>query len=307
MRMTIREAADRSRSADDFFHHLERAGVLVRRRFSEHTPDQVTGYAVTVPGHTGTDGQPRWYKGGSLADDLSWPRLHHRWNPTAETSGRCEWPSPDLTDEERQAFYDDAARATAYATAQLRRYAVINPHAARDAAWAASDTLHVAARALGNPHLRRAADAYDRAARAPYGRIPQPTPAGDGLRTSARLLAMAGLIGDPTTVNILVLVTNLITLMETVAHLHQAQQRTAQATAARTAGNHLRRAGQPSEAATPWLPDTHRAPTAFDLAMADFPMPWSPATPEGPEGASEQRPHRPQRSISVYGTSRPAR
>jgi hypothetical protein len=59
MRMTIREAADRSRSADDFFHHLERAGVLVRRRFSEHTPDQVTGYAVTVPGHTGTDGQPR--------------------------------------------------------------------------------------------------------------------------------------------------------------------------------------------------------------------------------------------------------
>ncbi|MDB4873014.1 MAG: hypothetical protein JWL97_4018 [Gemmatimonadales bacterium] len=37
-----RKAADRSQAADNFFHHLERAGILVRRRFSQHTPDQVT-------------------------------------------------------------------------------------------------------------------------------------------------------------------------------------------------------------------------------------------------------------------------
>jgi hypothetical protein len=307
LRTTVREAADQSRSADDFFDHLERAGIWVRRRFSQHTPDQVTGYAVTLPGHTGTDGQPRWYGGGSLADDLSWPRLHYRWNLTTEGSSRYEPVPPDFTPDERQAFYDDAARAAAYATAQLRRYAVINPQAARDATWAASGTLHVAAEALGNPHLRRAADTYDRAARTPYGQIPKPTPAGNGLRTAARLLAMAGVIGDQTTVNILVLVTNLIALIETIAHLHQAQQRTAQATAARTAGNHLRHVGQRSEGATPWLPARHRAPTAFELAMADFPTPWSLAISPVPGSTPGQNPHGPHRGTAPPRASRPGR
>src|ERR1019366_6918683 len=48
--------------------------------------------------------------------------------------------------------------------------------AAADAAWAAGDTLHVAAAALGSRVIRQAATAYDRAARAPYGRIPRPPP-----------------------------------------------------------------------------------------------------------------------------------
>ena len=41
-----------------------------------------------------------------------------------------------------------------------------DPAEAADAAWAAADMLHVAARALRDPHLRCAADSYDRAARA---------------------------------------------------------------------------------------------------------------------------------------------
>jgi hypothetical protein len=55
--------------------------------------------------------------------------------------------------------------------------------------WAAADTMHAAARALGNTELWRAADAYDRAARLPYGRIPAPHPVGNTLRATARLLA----------------------------------------------------------------------------------------------------------------------
>src|SRR5258708_4225177 len=75
---------------------------------------------------------------------------------------------------------------------------------------------------VNTPHLPRAADPYDRAARPPYGHLPKKPPAGEGLRTAARLLALAGLIGDKPTVAILPLVTNLIALMETVAHLHDA-------------------------------------------------------------------------------------
>jgi len=70
--------------------------------------------------------------------------------------------------------------------------ASVNPVAAADAAWAAADTLHVAARALRNRHLRYAADSYDRAARAPYGRLPQRSREGDQLRRTTRLIALAG-------------------------------------------------------------------------------------------------------------------
>jgi hypothetical protein len=38
---------------------------------------------------------------------------------------------------------------------------------AADAAWAAADTLHVAASALGSRVLRQPADAHDRASRPP--------------------------------------------------------------------------------------------------------------------------------------------
>ena len=42
-------------------------GVLVRPRFSEINPGQVTGYAVALAGHVGENGAPRWYGGGGLA------------------------------------------------------------------------------------------------------------------------------------------------------------------------------------------------------------------------------------------------
>src|SRR5690606_29427971 len=129
---------------------------------------------------------------------------------------------------------DDAARAAAHATAQIRRHLATNPYAAADACWAASDVLHVAAKATGNQHLHRAADAYDRAARAPYGRIPRPSSAGNALRTAARLLALSG-AGERAAVDTLMLVSRLMILLETIAQLRELQQRQAQADAARVA------------------------------------------------------------------------
>ncbi|WP_433155779.1 hypothetical protein ACQPZ8_32405 [Actinomadura nitritigenes] len=86
-----------------------------------------------------------------------------------------------------------------------------------------------AAKATGNRHLHRAADAYDRAARAPYGRIPTPTPAGDALRTAARLLARTGVIKNRTVVSAVLLIANLVALLDTIAELRHLQQRRAQA------------------------------------------------------------------------------
>jgi hypothetical protein len=120
-----------------------------------------------------------------------------------------------FTAVERDAVWEHAARAAADAAAQIRLLSGTDSAAAADTAWAASDTLHVAAAALGSRILAQAADAYDRAARTPHGRIPQPTPAGNQLRRAARLIsASASLAKDPALAP-LVLITRLGAL---VAH-----------------------------------------------------------------------------------------
>ena len=234
LRRQVTTAAAAAGSEHEFFARLDQAGVLVRKRFSVKNPGQVTGYSVALPGDTTKDGGPVWYGGGKLAADLSWPKLRQRWTPHRATPGAA-----GLTAEERNAVWDHAARAAADAAAQIRNLAWTDPAAAADAAWATSDTLHVAAAVLGSRILRQAADAYDRAARSPYGRIPPPTPAGNQLRQAARLLsAFAYLTGDRSMAPI-VLITRLAALAEAVAELRDAQQHAAQAAAARAAAEQL--------------------------------------------------------------------
>jgi len=111
------------------------------------------------------------YGGGRLAADLTWPRLRQRW------AGPRAAPGDPFTPAERTAVWEHAARVAADATAQIHALVGTDPAAAADAAWAASDTLHTAAAALGSRVLRQAADAYDRAARAPTAasrRLPRP-------------------------------------------------------------------------------------------------------------------------------------
>ena len=135
------------------------------------------------------------------------------------------------------------AQVVDHASAHIRGLlAGDDPGAAADAAWATSDTLHAAAAALGSRILRQAADAYDRAARAPYGRTPAPTPAGDGLRRAARLLSAYGYITSDPSFRPLVLIIRLAVLAEAVADLRQSQQHAAQAAGALRAAQQLRAA-----------------------------------------------------------------
>ena len=241
LRVTLRRhvaaAAAGARSEPEFFAALARRGVQVRLRHSEHTPGQVTGYAVTMPGaRTAADG-PVWFGGGKLAPDLTLPKLRHRWNgQTAGPAGRAAGP---LTPAERAAIWDHVTRTAAGATEQIRQLSVTDPGRAADAAWAAADTFHAAASALGSRALRQAADCYARAARAPYGRVPYRTRAGDGLRGAARLLALAApAAGDPVLTQI-ALIVRLIALAQAVADLRVAQRHAAQAAAARAAAGRL--------------------------------------------------------------------
>ncbi|MFI5068127.1 MAG: relaxase/mobilization nuclease domain-containing protein, partial [Streptosporangiales bacterium] len=104
LRNRVTAAADQAQDETGFFAKLREAGVLVRPRFSEINPGEVTGYAVTLPGHTGPDGAPRWYGGGRLADGLTLPQLRRRWNQDRTSTGPRAG-SFRFTTPEREAFY----------------------------------------------------------------------------------------------------------------------------------------------------------------------------------------------------------
>src|SRR5262249_9561243 len=237
LRRVAHTAAAGASSEQECFARLEAAGVLVRKRFSQRDPGQVTGYAVAKPGHVNGQGAPVWFGGGKLAADLTQPKLRQRWLSAGRASTPHARPRARLSAEERRHIWDSASNTAAQATHTIRSCAFTDPAAAADAAWAASDALHVAADVLGSRTLRQAADSYARAARCGYGRIPWPTPAGNRLRATARLLATAG---DEDQAEVLMLIARLAELAIAVGELRDAQRHAAQASAARAAAEHLR-------------------------------------------------------------------
>ena len=282
LRSKVTSAARRAGDEARFFARLREDGLLVRLRFSDVNPGQVTGYAVGLPGHDASDGTALWYGGGRLAAELTLPRLRRRWGSprsgAPERSGAFRFTAP-----ERDAIFDHAARQAAAATEHIRRSAWHDPAGAADAAWAAADTLHVAARALGNQELRRAADSYDRAARARYGVVPPRTSQGNQLREAARLMSMTGALSGGTMLVTTVLIANLVALAVAVAELREAQQLAGQAAAARAAAGHLnaatpgrRPAAQPAGAQA--RTSQGRASSAR-LASGDFPASARPGSP----------------------------
>jgi hypothetical protein len=278
LRATVAQVAGRVAGEEEFFAQLRASGVLVRERFSEVNAGQVTGYAVTLPGCTAPDGALRWYGGGRLADGLTLPRLRSTWShrrgAAAERSGAFRF-----TAAERAEIYRHAARRTAAATEHLRWCTGHDPGRGADAAWAAADTLHAAAQATGNPVLRSAADGYDRAARAPNGRVPQRTGEGEWLRAAARLIAMAGSTSADATLLAGALVANLVALVEAAAELREAQAHAAQAAAARKAAEQMHAALAHSRGRTPHLGQHYarssRSGGPVGRAQADFPVPLS--------------------------------
>jgi hypothetical protein len=256
--------------------------MLLRMRASTRNPGEITGFSVGLACHTNRDGGVVWYGGGKLAADLTLPKLRQRWNPRS-TAAQPSAPRR-ITVSERNAAYAHAAREAKAAASYIRRCSGSDPARAADAAWATADVLRIAARMLRNPALYRAADTYDRAARAPYGRIPRCTHPGDRLRFLARRLAAlgsaagGGYTGD--------LAVSLAMLTAGVADLRTAQHNAAQAAAARRAAEHLRgvavnhRPGpRPAEARV----------RASDAARMDLPAGLSPTRPTPPERQTPRR------------------
>jgi hypothetical protein len=315
LRRHVCGAAAGAQTECEFFDQLASAGVLVRKRYSTQYPGQVTGYAVGLPHHRGRNGVVIWYGGGKLAADLTLPKLRGRWDLRfrsaeqsavrgvgAETVGVA---ASGLTVGERELIYGHAARQAAHAAEHIRYCARRDPGRAADAAWAAADALHTAARITSSRAIRCAADAYDRAARAPFGRIPPCTIAGNRLRTAARALALMGQPDGNACLAALALIGNLVMLTLAVAELRQAQQQAVRAAAACTAAEHLRAAAAELRSPAPRLgqADARRRPrrwspaelARYEAAAPPLPGRAGPAHPD-PAGTGPAAP-RPRRTV----------
>jgi hypothetical protein len=126
LRARVTVAAGQARDDAGFFAQLREAGVLVRLRYSESTPGEVTGYAVALPGHAGQDGEPRWYGGARLASGLTLPQLRRHWDRQPGAPGSHPGPFR-FTAPERDAFFRHAARQAKAAADQIRRSAGETP------------------------------------------------------------------------------------------------------------------------------------------------------------------------------------
>jgi hypothetical protein len=239
LRALMTKAARQSSGEAGFFEALRAEGVLVRLRFSEMNPGEVTGYSVALPGQSGPDGHVTWYGGGKLAERLSLPRLRSRWNTRTYTPASSR-QAPSCTAAERDAIFRHAAQQASDAAARVRWWAGTDPAQAADAAYAAADVLRVAAQLTGSRVLHQAASAYERAARAPFGRIPHHTSAGNQLRGAARLLALTGRCAGRDVAQFAVLAVRLAGVVEAVCELRMAQRHAAQAAACRRAAERLR-------------------------------------------------------------------
>jgi hypothetical protein len=285
-RAALRREADRcgvaARSEPEFFAALEAVGLLVRLRHDPARPSDPAGYAVSLPGLVHRDGQQVWYGGQTLDPRLALGALRRRWQ--AGRPGAPPSPAA-FTDAEVGDIFGHAAYAAAEAARQLR--AAPGPDQAAAIAWAAADVLTAAADAVGSPELARAADSFSRAARAPWGRIPAPSPAGTGLRTAAYLLAACDPDRTRRRISRIALTTALGGLAAAVAEMRDAQRRLLQAAAARRAAADL-------AAATAAGPDPAEVPAR--LAAVDFvgpPVTIRPATARRGPARGARRPARP--------------
>ncbi|MCT9934956.1 relaxase/mobilization nuclease domain-containing protein [Planotetraspora sp. A-T 1434] len=280
LRRQVITAAAGAASEDEFFRRLEAAGVLVRQRMSQRNPGEVTGYAVALPTSRNVTGEPVWFGGGKLAADLTLPKLRARW------SGGSDSRPGGVSANERRELWEQVSMAARQAAAHIREAAADDPHAVADLPGATSDLLHIAARLLKDRRLRDAAEAFDRAAREPYARIPRFTRVGLHLRRTVRMLANAGSVPSGGS-----LVADCAGLVSAVADLRAAQKRMAQAVAARAAAQYLN---------GPLITPVHGSPVR--LAVSDFPEPIRPHSGAHPRSSARsagppsppvsRRPHR---------------
>ncbi|OLL70596.1 hypothetical protein Ae168Ps1_6061c [Pseudonocardia sp. Ae168_Ps1] len=261
LRRQVRAAAVQARDAEGFVSVLSGLGVSVRPRYAAagDRASGMVGYAVSVPGDKNVEGRSVWFSGRRLAADLSLPNLRARWasavagsgygQSAAAVEGRTAVGSPvrvsegRVSSERRAAAVAGAVSAMGQATAALsaaRSSSGELPDGAGDGvAHAVGDMLAAVGvvTAVQDPEGRvvgAAGDVFDRATRVPGRVLPlRWSPVAAGLRSAAWELASVRGLGASGEADAGRLIVAVAAVVAEVAALREAQQRPAQAAAAR--------------------------------------------------------------------------
>lgn len=297
----VRAAAAAARTEAEFVDRLGSAGLLVRARWASGEHRRVIGYSVAAPA---TESRPQlWYGGGTLAGDLSLPRLRAHWT-RADPDAPGRWAAASRTGpppkaSTRRTSGRPRLRADAWAEAgrvveHVRQRLAAVPaedHAAwTAAAAAAAGTLSsIAARVEADRpgQLSRAADELARAAQRPA--TDRGGPGGRGAGENDPLLGMAGvartaadalLIARGGHTAVAVVLAQLGRLIRQIERAHTAAERAEQA----------RRIHLAAEELLAWVhapPPTPTPVRAREPAAPSRPPPGSPSTRSGRDTPGE--------------------
>jgi len=181
LRRSVRTAG--SSSLGQFLDRLRGDGVLVRERFSERIPGQITGYSVALPGRSDPGGRPIYFGGGKLAADLTLLKLLRRWDlpvslGSAAASGGGGAPA------QRSEPVTDATFVPAEGTGIPGERVGEERHRLTVAEQARIWQQATLAAATATEQVTAAAGEYDLAARELWGPVPEASDAGKGLRAA---------------------------------------------------------------------------------------------------------------------------
>jgi hypothetical protein len=281
-----------ARDQEAYFGKLRDLGVMSRVRLSP--TGEPVGYSLATVGDVNATGEPVWYSGGSLAKDLTLPKVQAKW-----ASVRASRPIPPAPGEmsavgraERAAAVAEAVSAMEHATAALAAGEQVEgpgiAHAVEDMVTAVSI---VGEKDRPVAWRDRAADRYQRAARSSgigqprtWGPIPR------DLRSAAwRLAAIRALVPSRRDDGgAAALVVALSALIAEVAAYHEQRQCLAQARAARAANDVLSRPpGRLAPSSTPGGPG--RSTRGRPVARPDVPTPVVRRRPPPGAGTGQDR------------------
>lgn len=238
LRCAAHEAAIRAVRPEEFVAELRAMGY--RAELRRGPSGDALGYRIGRPGDLTAAGQQVFYSGSKLAPDLSLPQLRRRWTQNPSRTGQAERP---LSTEAE----DIVVRARVVVGAP-------DPREGIDGIVHATGDVLTALATNDRGHKRGwsdAADRYERASRAPGGRVPDVGPVGVELRVLARrLLAARGSRGKDAAGSVALAIA-VVGLLQEVAAWQRERDRAHQAAAAGAAGGGLRAHHLPSRDRVP--------------------------------------------------------
>jgi hypothetical protein len=241
----VARCAGAVRTPEQFLAELDREGLIVKT--SRHADGRIRGYSVALPGDLNADGAPVRFGGGSLARDLSWPKLLERWASTpppepvpAGIDGRVEPGGRREVLEQVTALVDRASAAV--------RDGTENTDGIVHATGEVLASLAGAREGHDPGPLTEIAVVFDRAARIPHRVLPSLLgPLARDLRQASRRIGAAGALSGRghERFAMLALVLALAGLVAAIARWQQFNERPHQAAAARRAAGALPLAAAP--------------------------------------------------------------